>query len=136
MEESEIFLFTSDRNEGWGAVLNEAMNSACAVVASHSIGSVPFLIQDYENGLIFKDGQADDLYKKVKFLLDNPTLRKKISMNAYETIYKQWNASNAAKRLILLSKEILSGNKKAEPFKDSVCSKAEKLRDNWYKQKS
>ena len=42
MEAADIFLFTSDFNEGWGAVLNEAMNSACAVVASHAIGSVPF----------------------------------------------------------------------------------------------
>ena len=56
MEQSQIFLFTSDRNEGWGAVLNESMNSACAVVASHEIGSVPFLLKDGENGFIYKDG--------------------------------------------------------------------------------
>ena len=49
MEKSEIFLFTSDKGEGWGAVLNESMNSACAVVASHAIGSVPFLLKDGEN---------------------------------------------------------------------------------------
>ena len=30
MEAADIFLFTSDFNEGWGAVLNEAMNSSCA----------------------------------------------------------------------------------------------------------
>lgn len=33
MERADIYLFTSDRGEGWGAVLNEAMNSGCAVVA-------------------------------------------------------------------------------------------------------
>ena len=43
MEEAGIYLFTSDRQEGWGAVLNEAMNSGCAIVASHSIGSVPLV---------------------------------------------------------------------------------------------
>lgn len=42
MEKADIYLFTSDFNEGWGAVLNESMNSGCAVVASHAIGSVPF----------------------------------------------------------------------------------------------
>lgn len=42
MEKANIFLFTSNYEEGWGAVLNEAMNSGCAVVASHAIGSVPF----------------------------------------------------------------------------------------------
>lgn len=54
MEQSEIFMFTSDKNEGWGAVLNEAMNSGCAVVASHAIGSVPFLIKNGENGFIYR----------------------------------------------------------------------------------
>ena len=34
MEKASIYLFTSDRQEGWGVVLNEAMNSGCAVVAS------------------------------------------------------------------------------------------------------
>ena len=44
MEAADIYLFTSDRNEGWGAVLNESMNSCCSVVASHAPGSVPFLL--------------------------------------------------------------------------------------------
>ena len=44
MEQSQMFLFTSDRYEGWGAVLNEAMNSGCAVVASHIIGSAPSFV--------------------------------------------------------------------------------------------
>ena len=66
MEKSQVYLFTSDRNEGWGAVLNEAMNSGCAVVASHAIGSVPFLLKNGENGLIYKDGDEEDLYNKGK----------------------------------------------------------------------
>ena len=46
MEQAGIFLFTSDRKEGWGAVLNEAMNSGCAVAASEAVGSVPDLGKD------------------------------------------------------------------------------------------
>ncbi|MBO6297416.1 MAG: glycosyltransferase, partial [Lachnospiraceae bacterium] len=38
MERSDIFLFTSDEKEGWGAVLNEAMNSGCMVIARPEIG--------------------------------------------------------------------------------------------------
>lgn len=102
MEQSEIFLFTSDFNEGWGAVLNESMNSACAVVASHAIGSVPFLINDGENGFIYKNGDEDDLFNKVKFLLDNPEKRKEMSLNAYKTMTEIWNAENAVKKLLNL----------------------------------
>lgn len=100
MEQSEIFLFTSDFNEGWGAVLNESMNSACAVVASHAIGSVPFLINDGENGFIYKNGNEDDLFNKVKFLLDNPEKRKEMSLNAYKTMAETWNAENAVKNFL------------------------------------
>lgn len=103
MEQSEIFLFTSDFNEGWGAVLNESMNSACAVVASHAIGSVPFLINDGENGFIYKNGDEDDLFNKVKFLLDNAEKRKQISLEAYKTIAESWNAENAVKKFLKLT---------------------------------
>lgn len=72
MRSHQVFLFTSDRNEGWGAVLNEAMSNGCAVLASDAIGSVPYLIDDGINGLIYKDGDINDLFMKVKWLSDNP----------------------------------------------------------------
>lgn len=131
MEKSEIFLFTSDRHEGWGAVLNESMNSGCAVVASHAIGSVPFLVKDKENGFIYKDGNIDDLYEKVKYLLDNPPARREMSKKAYLTIADEWNAENAAKKFIELAENILNGDS-CPVSEDGICSKAEILKDNWY----
>ena len=103
MEDAQIFLFTSDRNEGWGAVLNEAMNSACAVVASHAIGATPFLIEHQKNGLIYRDGDRKDLYKNVKRLLDCPQQRMELSKQAYKTIVDEWNAENAAEKVLKLS---------------------------------
>ncbi len=50
MEKANIFLGTSDQNEGWGAVVNESMNAGCSIVANRRMGSVPFLIQDGETG--------------------------------------------------------------------------------------
>ena len=132
MEESEIFLFTSDRNEGWGAVLNESMNSGCAVVASHEIGAVPFLIRDGENGLIYRDGDADELYRKVKWLLEHDSERESMGIKAYHTMAEEWNAENAAKRFLMLADAILNGEKRPEIVSDGVCAKAEALRDNWY----
>ena len=128
MEQSQVFLFTSDRNEGWGAVLNESMNSACAVVASRAIGSVPFLIVDGVNGDIYEDGNIDDLYQKVKALLDHPARRIEKSKNAYTTITQTWNAETAAERFVALANSLLAGKKK-ENFKSGVCSKAENVRD-------
>ena len=133
MEKSEIFLFTSDRNEGWGAVLNESMNSACAVVANSAIGSVPFLVNDGQNGYMYKDGDVDDLYNKVKKLLDNADERKKMGKAAYKTMIEEWNAENAAEKFVALCDKMLAGEYNPFPYESGVCSKAETPKDNWYK---
>lgn len=127
MEEANIFIFTSDRKEGWGAVLNEAMNSGCACAASHAIGSTGYLIKNKENGLIYKDGDFDDFYNKVKYLIDNKQVREKISVNAYKTIVETWNGEVAAERFYNLCQLIEEG--KDTPYSDGPCSKAEPIKD-------
>ncbi len=129
MEAASIFLFTSDRNEGWGAVLNESMNSGCAVIASDAIGSVPFLLEDGENGLRYESGNIDDLYNRVKQLLDHTEERKQLGQNAYLTITQEWNAENAAQKLLQLCQRMIGGEHKPFPFTDGVCSKAKILKD-------
>ena len=136
MEKSEIFIFTSDSREGWGAVLNEAMNSGCAVVANSKIGSVPFLLKNEDNGLIYPDGDFQYFYSKVKQLLQNDILRKKISKNAYKTIVDEWNADVATSRLIELSQHIMEGDKYPDLYTSGPCSKAEILQDNWFIQQN
>lgn len=131
MERSEIFLFTSDRKEGWGAVLNEAMNSGCAVVASHAIGSVPFLIEDGANGLIYKNGNVDDVCNKTKWLLTHGSERKSMAQRAYRTIIDEWNAENAADRFVALAAELLNGSTFPTITDSGVCSRAEVLKDGW-----
>lgn len=107
MEEADIFLFTSDRQEGWGAVANEAMNSGCALVADHLIGAVPFLVRDGENGFIYRDGKSSQLFALTEKLVKDRELCRTAGRNAYETITKTWNAENAAERLMELIRRIL-----------------------------
>ena len=132
MENSKIFLFTSDRNEGWGAVLNEAMNSGCAVIASHEIGSVPYLIKDKKNGLIYKNGNINDLYDKVKLLLDNNDLSTKLGIEAYNTMINLWNPKIAAERIIEFSHNLLK-NDKFIYFNEGPLSVAKNMKDSWHK---
>lgn len=123
MRKHDIFLFTSDRNEGWGAVLNEAMSNGCAVVGSDEIGSVPFLIEDGVNGLIFKSRDLDSLEKKVVYLIEHPNERARMVKNAYRTMREVWSPENAAKQLLNLIKAIQSGDESLIP-KSGPCSKA------------
>ena len=123
MEKSEMLLFTSDEKEGWGAVLNEAMNSGCAVFASDAAGSTSYLINDSQNGFCYKSGDIDELYSKVKQVLDNDDLRKTISKNAYETMKNCWDADVAAERFLKLA-EAINDKKDLNLYEDGPCSRA------------
>ena len=132
MERAGIFLFTSDRREGWGAVLNEAMNSGCAVVASDAAGAVPYLLSNRENGLAYHSGDVDELYKKVKHFLVHPEEQQRLGEAAYYTIANQWNAEVAARRLIQLAQAIQAGEKQPNLFETGPCSRAEIVREDWF----
>lgn len=129
MECAEIFAFTSNREEGWGAVINEAMNSGCAVVGSNAAGAVPFLIRNSQNGLTYQSGDVDMLYEKIRYLLNNTSERKRMGKEAYRTITELWNADVAAERLINLSRRILAGEKSPQLYENGPCSTAEILKE-------
>ena len=112
---ADVFLFTSDFKEGWGAVLNEAMNSGCAVVASSGIGAVPYLLRHGNNGMVYRNGDVTEMKKYVKELAGNARLRRSLGINAYETIRTTWNAEAAATRLLSLIHSIQMNNPKAVP---------------------
>lgn len=98
MEKANIFLATSDRNEGWGAVINEAMNSGCAVVADKMMGAIPFLIKNGENGYAYRND--NECFSFLKRLIEDEDERERLGIKAYETIIHQWNAKNAAENLL------------------------------------
>ncbi len=112
---SDIFLFISDYSEGWGAVLNEAMDSCCACIASKEAGSSNFLIKDGENGLLTSCYDQEKTNNLLLMLIKNQILRRKLQKNAYLTIKNSWNAEVAAKRLIDYDKGII--------FEKDICSK-------------
>ena len=122
MRQHEIFLFTSDKNEGWGAVLNESMSNGCAVVASDEIGSVPFLVEDGVNGLVFKSEDLDSLETKVMSLLDNADCRRTIAANAMRTMRTLWSPQNAADNLLRLIDDLQAGRDTSVAV--GPCSKA------------
>ena len=126
MRHHQIFLFTSDKNEGWGAVLNESMSNGCAVVASNMIGSVPFLINDGVNGLIFKSVDLDSLETKVVSLLDSVDYRRTIAGNAIKTMREVWCPKNAALQFLRLVDALKANDIDSIPI-DGPCSLAPRI---------
>ena len=104
-QESEIALLTSDRNEGWGAVVNESLASACATVACKQMGSVSYLIEQNKNGLIYEFGKKKEFFKAVESVLDNSAEKNRLAKNAYQSIQDTWNYKVAAARLLTFIKD-------------------------------
>lgn len=134
MMQHEIFLLTSDKNEGWGAVANEAMSCGCNLVLADSVGCAPYLINEGVNGQLFQSSKVhcsfgnpdndalDSLCKTVEMMLDNPEGRLSMRNEALFSINTLWSPSNAAKSLLQLIDDLRKG--KDTSIKEGPCSKA------------
>ena len=134
MRKHDIFLFTSDCNEGWGAVANECMANGCVLVASDAIGSVPYLVRNGENGMVFMSASAktsfenpdkialDDLSGKVAWLLDHKDGMKKMQHKAACTMQELWSPKRAAQNLLKLIDALKNGRESL--IEEGPCSKA------------
>lgn len=130
MRMHDIFLFTSDQYEGWGAVANEAMSNGCTLVASSKIGSVPFLIEHRSNGCIFESENLASLIEQVEWLINNPSKRIELAQNAYHTLHNVWSPRIAATRFVILVDELVAGRE--TPFSLGPCSVANILKNSWF----
>ncbi len=110
MEKCHIHLFTSNHLEGWGAVVNEGMNSGCVEVVNAQVGAAPFLIRHGVNGLVYPDNSYEKMKELVLDLFDHWDERKQMGYAAYKTIIEEWNSEHAAEEFYRFAKELLRGN--------------------------
>ena len=123
MEKAQIFLCTSNKEERWAVVINEAMNSGCAINAYKYIGAVPFLIGK-ENGLCYLNFK--DFYKKTKHLIDNKEACNRYGKKAYNTIKNYWTAKIAANNFDKVIRCIIEN--KENSIKEGVGSTAQPVK--------
>ena len=109
MEQCHIHLFTSNHLEGWGAVVNEGMNSGCVEVVNEQVGAAPYLIRHGVNGLVYPKDRYGKMEALVLDLFENWETRRRMGRAAYETIRDVWNAEYAAKELLRFAEGLLRG---------------------------
>jgi glycosyltransferase involved in cell wall biosynthesis len=123
MEQADIFVLPSNQQEGWGAVVNEAMGRGCCVIGSKYAGSVPWLIQDGINGHIFEGNKVQELGRLLLYCIQNPEHTRKMGLSARATMLNLWSPEVAAERFLRLIESIESA--KPSPFDDcGPCSPA------------
>lgn len=131
MGRSDVFLATSNRKEGWGATVNEAMSVGCAVVASSQIGSVPFLISDGLDGAVFRSEDVDSLTEVVMGVVRDRLGIESMGRAAQKKVCGLWGAQSAAERFVTFSEKFLADGSGA-PFDDGPLGAADVLGEDWF----
>jgi glycosyltransferase involved in cell wall biosynthesis len=96
------------RCEAFGRVTVEAMKLGKAVIGSNS-GSMPELIRDGWNGLLYDPSSPSSLAKKIQVLSANQALRKEIETNAHQWANSKFTLKNYSSDLMNIVKEVTKG---------------------------
>ena len=119
LKRSDIALLTADKGEGWGAVVNESMNSCCAVLCNKYTGSVPYLVKDNYNGLIYKNKKQ--FLTKLLTLATDEDFRYNLGKNAYESLSAVWSPKVAVENFDKLISALIQH--KNTLIQEGPCSK-------------
>lgn len=99
---ADVFVLASNV-ETWGLVINEAMASGLAIIASENVGSAVDLVKG--NGFIVKVNEANSIAEAMSKLIDNKKLLNDCKLKSKDII-KDWSMSELINKfeIILMKK--------------------------------
>ncbi len=99
---SDVFVFPSAwEMEGFGVTTIEAMMAGAAIISTGS-GPQKEIIIDQKTGLFFRKGNSDDLSLKIKKLLSNKNLNKKLAINGRKKALTDFTQTQMRQRTLEL----------------------------------
>jgi glycosyltransferase involved in cell wall biosynthesis len=101
---SDIFVNCSSWPDPALTIL-EAMASHCAVIVS-KMCSFENIIHG-QNGLVFRNEDHDDLSSKLRLLLENESLRRKLAQNAFQTVKDKFDYKVVATQFERLFRDLI-----------------------------
>lgn len=94
---ADIFVFAST-SETQGLVLLEAMAQGTPVVAIAKLGTASILVEG--RGAMIANEDTLDFAQKVQALLEDPTYRKTLGLQALQYVLEKWTAQTQAERMV------------------------------------
>lgn len=88
--EHDIAVVPTVGSEGTSLSLLEAMSAGCAVICT-SVGGMTNIVLDGFNGLMVSPGDSDELFRAIKYLIDNPYERFELSKQGHDTVCKAFS---------------------------------------------
>lgn len=103
LEQTDVYVFPSDREEGWGVALEEAMDCCCVPIASRQAGSAPFLIEDCFSGFTYEFGDINRIASCISLLLRDADLLDLMGGRARSAV-QRLNVETGVEKLINILK--------------------------------
>lgn len=104
-QKASIFILSSF-SEGLPVVVIEALSCATPVVVT-SVGGIPDIVKNNENGLYFRTGDSVDLAKKIQYLLDNRSERVRLGQEGRRQIIANFSLTSVVTQLSALYQRLL-----------------------------
>jgi teichuronic acid biosynthesis glycosyltransferase TuaC len=101
---SDVFILPS-LSEGRPTVINEAMASECAIIASN-VDGIPEQVTDGYNGFLVEPRNPEELASKIEYLVENENLMRNMGKNSKRKIFEEgitWE--NYAKKVVKVYRE-------------------------------
>jgi len=110
-ERADIFVFPSYfEEECFPLSILEAMNAKLPIIATR-IGAIPEMIEDNLEGLIVEPKRPDLIFEKLKYLIYNKDLRKKLGNNAYNKFKINYSLPVFEEKMNYVFKSVLANPK-------------------------
>lgn len=109
LRDADVFVLASYRVERWeelfGMAVIEAMASGLPVVATDSVGPRG-IVEDGKTGFIVPQKDVDVMVEKVKLLVEDPELCRRMGKEGYKVASRKYNIENVSKKWldVLVSK--------------------------------
>lgn len=107
IKNSKFLIFPSEWYEPMGMTILEAFRAGTLVLASN-IGSIPSIIKDGYNGILFNPGDAIDIQNKIKWILNNSKKCNEIVANAFNDFDQKYSDEINYKSLIKIYEDTIN----------------------------
>ena len=112
-------LILPSRFDGWGAVVNEAVEQGMAVVCSHMVAS-SMLVEHGVSGYVFRSDDVEDLAGCLSRLVNDPSLVARMKQAGRDRI-ADFRPAESARRLVELCRSLM-GKADMPEYSRGLCS--------------
>jgi glycosyltransferase involved in cell wall biosynthesis len=126
-QQSDIFVFPSQA-EGSARVTYEALASELPVVTTPNSGSV---VRDEIDGFLVEPGDVDGLCDRIRFLYDNPGVRRRMGAQGRELIENRYTWRHYRQRIGRLYTELLDGRDPRPAIEQDLVGHADQPAGGW-----